>query len=877
MYNAFEAPAQSAPRKRPSRSSSACGEARRNPNALGGSHRSYGAPTCGTRLSWEEECATWTRPACATLWSACQTVASEHERPRDGERPAHWSAVHRFCTQAALPSPLPLLQRHPSAGSAGRRHAWGPRRLQPAALQLEDGVTDGGEQALDVAPQGPSARPRGETPLEVVLRLRTQIREAGGGRSRALVCVLGSTELHSSVSEELVPALVQGLVRRLGSRIALVTAGAPGVQRLFALSCGDGAVQVWNVLPEGQSSDYGVGQDVHAGTVREQCDAVFARLGDVYITLEGGPGVAAEAKMAEEQGALVVPLARTGGASAGEFDFPAHVLRKPAAVESQADWDMIRSMEVPLAKTVAATVSVVAEYVAQLEELPFGEAFFVLRCGMEEMVGTYARGGLTNGRHKYIHVDRPWQVFSFADGGWYLWNGLVKCYHNTCNHMGLPVTGWDPCTHGVLPAPQLRAVEAPASLMDTLDKRASAEGGSEGGHRPHAGHRSHTTPHGGHAPQAHTAPTELMQKQGAQEVPSSLHATKDSRLADLLLRGCLGLVRSSYFEDCMHYKRPLGPRQSIPSIHMWNGEEAVKRWTTHGKCFLCVVSYSWLSKHHPDPHLFHLPRLVRVLTEYKRLWGMQEVGVIFDYCSLWQPGPGDRDPRSEEQREQFEEALEEIVVPYAHRAITSIKLTDVPKGEKRSYDDRGWTLLESVMMDAKDGDWNRWVFTNFDPEIACADAYAFFALVRPGRMWPLLAPHRFKAELERRKKRVEDRGSLLFVQAKDRALVIQRYGEALRLIYRSTKLSYCGASWGDQEVELLAEVLPECRSLEKLLLAGNSVGPTGATSLARVIPKLRNLRQLVLKDNPLCNDGATRDMLRRTWRFESKPASGLVL
>lgn len=53
----------------------------------------------------------------------------------------------------------------------------------------------------------------------------------------------------------------------------------------------------------------------------------FGLLGDVYITVEGGPGVAGEARAAVARGARVVPFVRTGGASGGMFDFPAEAAR----------------------------------------------------------------------------------------------------------------------------------------------------------------------------------------------------------------------------------------------------------------------------------------------------------------------------------------------------------------------------------------------------------------------------------------------------------------------------------------------------------------------------------------------------------------------
>merc|ERR1712054_79572 len=103
-------------------------------------------------------------------------------------------------------------------------------------------------------------------------------------------------------------ALVKALARRLDqalptSRAVFVTEGLPGVQETFARHCGDGS-RVWNVLPNGSASSYsGIGRDIHAGANMEERKHIFASVGDIYVTFEGGPSVAQEAKIASTRGA----------------------------------------------------------------------------------------------------------------------------------------------------------------------------------------------------------------------------------------------------------------------------------------------------------------------------------------------------------------------------------------------------------------------------------------------------------------------------------------------------------------------------------------------------------------------------------------------
>ena len=108
----------------------------------------------------------------------------------------------------------------------------------------------------------------------------------------------------------------------------------------------------------------------------------------------------------------------------------------------------------------------------------------------------------------------------------------------------------------------------------------------------------------------------------------------------------------------------------------------MEAWQEHGARFLMIISYPWLSKAHPDPDMFHLRRLVFVLkqlqTYHCKETGLENLGVIMDFCALWQKH-GEEETRNEFQINQFKEGLKEINTPYGHHEITSIKLMTVPK------------------------------------------------------------------------------------------------------------------------------------------------------------------------------------------------------
>ena len=120
------------------------------------------------------------------------------------------------------------------------------------------------------------------------------------------------------------------------------------------------------------------------------------------------------------------------------------------------------------------------------------------------------------------------------------------------------------------------------------------------------------------------------------------------------------VIKTSYFTQCLKKGQAFADRSNIPAEFKYSGAEAFANWKKYGNMFLVVLSYSWLSKKHPDPALFHLQRLVPLLEEVQGLFrkahaGLPELGIIIDYCSLWQNLSEEEgmDSRSAEQIEEF--------------------------------------------------------------------------------------------------------------------------------------------------------------------------------------------------------------------------------
>lgn len=193
-------------------------------------------------------------------------------------------------------------------------------------------------------------------PQSDVKRLRQEI---GDG---LVICILGSTAFRGKETENFVKTLASELSNSLGTRVAFVTGGLAGVQQVFAENCQETS-RVWNVLPLGERSGFSRGTDLHAGSDMQQRREVFGTLGDVYLTIGGGPGVSEEARAAAERGAAIIPFIRTGGASSGMFDFPSSALSKPwYATEEQ--WSLLADQQASHSKVASACSQLILSFEA---------------------------------------------------------------------------------------------------------------------------------------------------------------------------------------------------------------------------------------------------------------------------------------------------------------------------------------------------------------------------------------------------------------------------------------------------------------------------------------------------------------------------------
>jgi hypothetical protein len=151
--------------------------------------------------------------------------------------------------------------------------------------------------------------------------------------------ILGSHTFHDSANEPLCER-IGTVLARMGD-VVLVTGGVAGVGETIGRSFFHAQVasgrepRVFHVLPRGHEPwDYGT--TLTAGADMRERREILARLCPLYVTVEGGPGTAHEIRVATQNGAGVLPVGRSGGAS-GEL----YRRRTSPSSALVGDWDLL--------------------------------------------------------------------------------------------------------------------------------------------------------------------------------------------------------------------------------------------------------------------------------------------------------------------------------------------------------------------------------------------------------------------------------------------------------------------------------------------------------------------------------------------------------
>ena len=244
------------------------------------------------------------------------------------------------------------------------------------------------------------------------------------------------------------------------------------------------------------------------------------------------------------------------------------------------------------------------------------------------------------------------------------------------------------------------------------------------------------------------------------------------------------------------------------------------------------ISYGWLHKDHPDPEMFHLKRLAKVVKAFKEYCSIdcEDCAVFLDFCSFWQKELVDGvDTRTPEQIVQFKEALDEINTPYGHEAITSVRLEAVPEGTVRTYHMRGWTEFEKRIIDCKGffkSDLLTAVVLSEGLDADCSDQVmarhfdSIWGFTKDFK-GPPLKPSIFNEKLQQLYKVAKGNGVPLFTNGQeDMDLVKRKYVDSYALLTQSTYLRYSAMNWSSDDFECLVEAMPDFADL-RLFAFGN--------------------------------------------------------
>ena len=165
--------------------------------------------------------------------------------------------------------------------------------------------------------------------------LQAQLADAPSNR----VGILGSTSFFHPSTESICTTLGQQLAQQFP--VTLLTGGMPGVAEAVARNfhhsyrgtATRSTAPIYQLLPIGFEPG-AFGKPLVAGQTLEQRRWLLAQLAPVYVVLEGGPGTAQEVKWVIQAGAIVIPVACTGGFAAQLY---AAVNRKLAQHERESD------------------------------------------------------------------------------------------------------------------------------------------------------------------------------------------------------------------------------------------------------------------------------------------------------------------------------------------------------------------------------------------------------------------------------------------------------------------------------------------------------------------------------------------------------------
>ena len=310
--------------------------------------------------------------------------------------------------------------------------------------------------------------------------------------------------------------------------------------------------------------------------------------------------------------------------------------------------------------------------------------------------------------------------------------------------------------------------------------------------------------------------------------------------------GAIAPLRGRWLVKLQEEGGVLKRRQDLPPEAFWSPSELRRVATALGNNFGCLfvaLSYRWLTKEHPDPDGFHLKIVASVAKLYMGLAGSRadhsplvkafsNIGVETDFALFWDFASLHQPPRSDAQTALFKEGLKLSNKWYGHAHTVCWMQSELPDTfDGVAYENSGWCFVEAAISAAIKIGLNRldlgkrtgramdWCYgsDSYMPE-------ARLDCVCAGQRLPPPTPETVSRLLETEK---------VFTNRADVATVANLYRSFFEVVTSSVEhLDVSKLAWGDEEVWLLAQVLPQFEKLSTLDLSGNQIGPVGAKDIA---------------------------------------------
>lgn len=280
------------------------------------------------------------------------------------------------------------------------------------------------------------------------------------------------------------------------------------------------------------------------------------------------------------------------------------------------------------------------------------------------------------------------------------------------------------------------------------------------------------------------------------------------------------------------------------------------------KLSLVVISYPWLSAHHPDPSGFHFRIIRRYLAKHNartRVWDPDkslqwsgsykghDFGVFWDFAALPQKGPDGK--RSAKEQETFTRGLGAMALLYGSRNTVVLLQTAMPEvppslsTNLRPYRERGWCLFEATVSNIlKPGHCRFDLGSEAARQVLATEGstWSEFRGVATAKRDPLLHPETMRAKLE----------ETAFTNGKeDREIVAQKYEEFFHQAVATDRLlNYNnvsnGPGWQNEEIYELCKSLMSFARGERLWLRNHNFDDKGLRAVLKHLPKLKHLKGL---------------------------------